>query len=129
MNANESPNLSIVPEYVWADDSHDTFACGAGQDECLPVGNEQHTLIHTIGGGVEQYPTFTGGEKFQGNPDVVNIPNVEDPLDLTDFQQSMSVRFVYSDTSEFTIAFGRETNGGLRIQFAGYTNIGVNVEC
>jgi len=68
--------------------------------------------------------TFTGGQQW--NATVDSIPNVVDPSDMTPFQQSQSVRFLYSDTSDFVIGFGR-TGGGRMQQFAGYTNIGVDV--
>ena len=57
---------------------------------------------------------------------VSGIPQVTNPLALTEKQQSNSVRFVYTGVSEFVIKFGR-AGGGNRIQFAGYTNIGVDV--
>ena len=64
------------------------------------------------------------GKRWSADPDVTSIPDVTDPLALTDFQQSMSVRFIYWETSSFTLGFARETAGGNKQQFTGATNTG-----
>ena len=51
---------------------------------------------------------------------------MDDPELLTPKQQSNSVRFLYTQRSDFVIGFGRAGNGNKQ-QFAGYTNIGVDV--
>ena len=93
------------------------------------MGSETETLSYQSSASVN-VPNSGGqtfsGHQFNSNPNVVDIPNVVDPLSLTDFQQSQSVRFVYEDKSEFMLAFGRGDDG-VRQQFAGYTNIGEDI--
>ena len=125
-NANDFSNF-CKPEWFWIDGTFDTFACGGCESQCCPVTGETETLTHLSSADITvNGENFNGGQRFNSNPSVVNIPNVQNPLALTPFQQSQSVRFVFTDTSDFVLAFGR-ANGGLRQQFSGYTNIGTDV--
>jgi len=87
---------------------------------------EEHSLVYDSNANIVTNGQTFGGQQFNANRAVTSIPEVQDPQSLTPFQQSQSVRFVFTNTSDFVIGFGR-AGGGIRQQFAGYTNIGVNV--
>ena len=116
-----------TPEYVWAEKSYDTFACGACENSCCAVGGVGAFLGYSGSSDITANgEAFTGGEMFQADPDAGGITDVTDPLSLTAFQQSQSARFLYADKSSWVMAFGRGDKGG-RHQFAGYTNIGADI--
>ena len=152
-NANWLSNLLsfvLIPEFVWAPaNSFDTFACGGCEGSCCAKGTGSDHMFHKFpadipdidftpnlyntAGGIfassgrpGEEGQFNGGHMFRG-ADVGDIPDVTDPKNMTDYQQSMSARLLYTDTSEFVLAFGRDKNAGLRIQFAGYTNVGEDI--
>ncbi|EJK65103.1 hypothetical protein THAOC_14087, partial [Thalassiosira oceanica] len=126
-NAYELSNLLIFPEFFWADDTYDTFACGGCQNSCCPVGSTVPYLQQSGSTDITANgQTFTSGDMFVADPAAGGITDVTNPLALTDFQQSQSARLVYSGTSSWLMAFGRGSQGG-RHQFAGYTNIGQDI--
>ena len=117
----------LQPEYFWSDGNFDTFACGGCQGYCCPVTGETLSVQYDSSAYITSNgQMFTGGREFRSHPQVTSIDDVVDPQLLTPFQQSQSVRFVFTDRSDFVIGFGREGNGN-RQQFAGHTNIGVDV--